>query len=107
MECSVKYRCPIPVSTRQLLIGKVLGLGTAGLVQIVIWLLSAVLLLRLASTAIGSEFSEIQIPANLFILGIVYFILGYLFFAVIQATISAIGATARESQQMTVAIIIP
>ena len=95
------------VSTRQLLIGKVLGLGSAGLVQIVIWLLSAVLLLRLASTTIGDEFSEIQIPANLLILGIVYFILGYLLFAVLQASIAAIGATARESQQMTVVIIIP
>ena len=95
------------VSTRQLLIGKVLGLGTGGLVQVVIWLLAAVFLLRLASTTIGGEFSEIQIPANLLILGIVYFILGYLFFAVMQAGIGAIGATARESQQMTVAIIIP
>ena len=95
------------VSTRQLLIGKVLGLGAAGLVQIVIWLLSAVLLLRLASTTIGGEFSAIQIPANLLILGIVYFILGYLLFAVLQASIAAIGATARESQQMTVVIILP
>ncbi len=95
------------VSTRQLLIGKVLGLGAAGLVQIIIWLLSAVLLLRLASNTIGGEFSEIQIPANLLILGIVYFILGYLLFAVLQASIAAIGATARESQQMTVVIILP
>lgn len=95
------------VSTRQLLIGKVLGLGAAGLVQIVIWLLSAVLLLRLASTTIGGEFSAIHIPANLLILGIVYFILGYLLFAVLQASIAAIGATARESQQMTVVIILP
>jgi ABC-2 type transport system permease protein len=95
------------VSTRQLLIGKVLGLGAAGLVQIIIWLLSALLLLRLASNTIGGEFSEIQIPANLLILGIVYFILGYLLFAVLQASIAAIGATARESQQMTVVIILP
>ena len=90
------------VSARQLLTGKVLGLGAAGLVQIVIWLLSAVLLLRLASTTIGGEFSQVQIPANLLVLGIVYFILGYLFFAVLQASLGAIGATARESQQMTV-----
>lgn len=95
------------VSTRQLLIGKVLGLGAAGLVQIIIWLLSALLLLRLASNTIGGEFSAIQIPANLLILGIVYFILGYLLFAVLQASIAAIGATARESQQMTVVIILP
>ncbi len=95
------------VSTRQLLIGKVLGLGAAGLVQIVIWLLSALFLLRLASTTIGGEFGEIQISANLLILRVVYFILGYLLFAVIQACIGAIGASTKESQQMAVAIIIP
>ncbi len=95
------------VSTRQLLTGKVLGLGAAGLAQIVIWLLSAVFLIRLASNIIGGEFSNIQIPGNMLLLGIVYFILGYLLFAVLQATIGSIGATARESQQMTVVIILP
>ena len=95
------------VSTMQLLTGKVLGLGAAGLVQIVVWLLSVTLLLRLASNVIGGEVSNIQIPANMLLLGIVYFILGYLLFAVLQATIGAIGATARESQQMTVVVILP
>jgi len=37
------------VSARQLLTGKVLGLGTAGLVQVVVWLASLPLLLNLAS----------------------------------------------------------
>ena len=95
------------VSTMQLLTGKVLGLGAAGLVQIVVWLLSVTLLLRLASNVIGGEVGNIQIPANMLLLGIVYFILGYLLFAVLQATIGAIGATARESQQMTVVVILP
>ena len=95
------------VSARQLLIGKVLGLGAAGLLQIMIWLISAVFLMRLASTTIGGEFSLIQIPDNFIILGVVYFILGYLFFAVIEAGIGAISPTTKESQQMTVALILP
>jgi ABC-2 type transport system permease protein len=41
------------VSSRQLIAGKVLGLGAAGLVQIVIWLISFRLLLPLASSSIG------------------------------------------------------
>jgi len=95
------------VSARQLLTGKVLGLGAAGLVQIVIWLLSAVFLVQLASTTIGGVFSMIQIPDNMLLLGIVYFILGYLFFAVLMAGIGAVGATTRESQQLSALIIIP
>jgi ABC-2 type transport system permease protein len=95
------------VSARQLLAGKVLGLGAAGLVQIVVWLLSSVFLIQLASTTFGGEFSKIQVPNNMLLLGIVYFILGYLFFAVLMAGIGAIGATARESQQLSALIIIP
>jgi ABC-2 type transport system permease protein len=95
------------VSTRQLLIGKVLGLGAGGLLQIVLWLVSMVFIFRLASNTIGGFFSQVQIPDNFIIIGIVYFILGYLFFAVIEAGIGAISPTTKESQQMTVVLILP
>ena len=89
------------VSTRQLLIGKVLGLGAAGLVQVIVWLVSAPLLLSLASSTFGGFISTIQIPTNFLVLGIVYFILGYLLFAVLSAGVGAISPNAREGQQLT------
>jgi ABC-2 type transport system permease protein len=89
------------VSTRQLLFGKVLGLGTAGLVQVVIWLASAPLLLRLASSTFGGFISTIQLPANFLILGIVYFTLGYSLFAALSAGVGAISPNAREGQQLS------
>jgi ABC-2 type transport system permease protein len=89
------------VSTRQLLVGKVLGLGAAGLVQVVIWLVSAPLLLRLASSSFGGFISTIQLPANFIVLGIVYFILGYLLFAALSAGTGAISPNAREGQQLS------
>ncbi|MFC2020069.1 ABC transporter permease [Chloroflexota bacterium] len=89
------------VSSRQLLVGKVLGLGAAGLVQVVVWLASALLLLRLASSSFGGFISTIQIPANFLILGIVYFILGYLLFAALSVGIGAISPNAREGQQLS------
>ncbi len=95
------------VSARQLLAGKVLGLGAIGLIQIVIWLLSIVFLVNMASTAIGGVLSTIQIPASFLVLGIVYFILGYFFFAVIMAGVGALGATTRESQQLSMIFIFP
>ncbi|UCG55247.1 MAG: ABC transporter permease [Dehalococcoidia bacterium] len=95
------------VSTRQLLVGKVIGLGVGGLLQIVLWLISAVFIIRLASNTIGGMFNQIQIPENFILIGIVYFILGYLFFAVLEAGIGAISPTTKESQQMTVALILP
>lgn len=95
------------VSTRQLLVGKVLGLGAAGLLQVVIWLVSVMVLARLASETVGGELAGIQVPDNMMILGIVYFVLGYLLFAVLQAGIGAIGANAKESGQMSVVFIVP
>jgi ABC-2 type transport system permease protein len=89
------------VSTRQLLVGKVLGLGAAGLVQVVIWLVSAPLLLRLASSSFGGFISTIQLPANFIVLGVVYFILGYLLFAALSAGTGAISPSAREGQQLS------
>ena len=95
------------VSARQLLTGKVLGLGAAGLLQIVIWLSSARVLVQIASTSIGGLLSALQIPGNFVALGIVYFILGYLLFAILMAGVGSIGATAREGQQLATMFTMP
>ena len=89
------------VSPRQLLTGKVLGLGAAGLVQVVVWLASLPLLLNLASSTIGGFFITIQLPANFLVLGIVYFILGYSLFAALSAGVGAISPSVREGQQLS------
>ena len=88
------------VSTRQLVTGKVLGIGVAGLIQVVIWVISLPLLLHLASASIGGFISTIHIQANFLAAGIVYFILGYLLFAVLALCIASISPTAREGQGM-------
>jgi ABC-2 type transport system permease protein len=99
------------VSARQLLTGKVLGLCAAGLAQVIVWVVSAPLLLNLASSSIGGFISTIELPANFLVLAVVYFILGYLFFAVLSAGIGAISPNIREGQQLigifTVPLLIP
>ena len=95
------------VSTRQLLVGKVLGLGGAGLIQVVFWLVSTVIMVQVASSSIGGFFTEIQIPENAVLLGILYYVLGYLLFAVIMAGIGAITANPKEGSQMSVLLILP
>lgn len=89
------------VSVRQLLLGKVLALGTAGLLQVLIWLVSAPLLLFLMSFTFGGPISHIQIPVNFLVLGILYFVLGYLLFAVLSISVGAISSNAREGGQLS------
>jgi len=89
------------VSSRQLLTGKVLGLGAAGLVQVVVWVISLPLLLNLASSSLGGVLTGIQVPAAFWVLGIIYFILGYLMFAVISASVAAVTSTLQEAQSLS------
>jgi len=88
------------VSTRQLINGKVLGIGTAGLMQVAIWVAVTPLLLILASSSIGGLISTIQIPAVLLGLAVVYFILGYLLFAVLSVGVAAVSSSVREAQTL-------
>jgi len=89
------------VSVRQLLISKVLALGIAGLLQVLVWLISMPLLLNLASSVLGGMLSSIQIPGGFIVLGIVYFVLGYLLFAVLSIGVGAISPNAREGSQLS------
>ena len=58
------------------------------------------LLLNLASSSIGGFISTIQIPANLLGLAVVYFILGYLLFAVLSIGVAAVSSSVREAQTL-------
>lgn len=88
------------VSSRQLLTGKVLGIGTTGLVQALVWALSVPFLIKLASSTIGLDPNIIELPIGYLIIGIIYFILGYLLFAVFSASIGAISRNTQEGQQL-------
>ncbi|MFQ5924828.1 MAG: ABC transporter permease [Dehalococcoidia bacterium] len=94
------------VSARQLLSGKVLGLGAAGLMQIVIWLTSAAAVAAIASSSIAL-LAGLTIPLGLIVFGIIYFILGYLLFGIVMAGLGSIGSTARESSQWTTLVVLP
>ncbi len=88
------------VSARQLITGKVLGLGAAGLVQMVVWLFSARFLASLASSSFSNVLGSLDVSVSFVVLGLSYFILGYLLFAIIMAAVGSIASGMRESQQL-------
>jgi ABC-2 type transport system permease protein len=98
------------VSPRQLLMGKVAGLGLAGMIQIGIWLAAARVALGIG--AVNIEFlAEITFPMDTVVTSLLYFLLGYLFFAIVMAGFGAVATTVREGQQIggifTFAAVIP
>ncbi|TKJ29433.1 MAG: hypothetical protein CEE40_08470 [Chloroflexi bacterium B3_Chlor] len=87
------------VTARELLAGKVLGLGALGLTQVVIWLLSSVALSGGAVGLLGVALPLLVRPQVL-ILGVVYYALGFLVYAVLMGAVGALGTTQQESQQL-------
>jgi ABC-2 type transport system permease protein len=85
------------VSSGQLLVGKVLGLGAGGLIQVAVWFITFVIFSRVAPGIIPA-LGALSVPASLIGWGLLYFILGYLLLAALYAGVGSIGATAREGQ---------
>lgn len=79
-----------------LMAGKILGLGAAGLTQVVIWVLTALVTLPLLNQQLSVD---VHISALTLFLAVIYFALGYIAFGAIFAAIGAIAPGAREAQQ--------
>jgi len=87
------------LSTTQLLAGKIIGLGALGLTQVLIWLGAGFALMSGAATLFALA-GLLAISITPVILGLVYFLLGYLLYATMMASAGALGSTAREGQQI-------
>jgi ABC-2 type transport system permease protein len=84
------------VRPHELLFGKLLGLGAAGLVQLVIWIAVgtfAVSLMAAAALAV--------LDFKLFVSCLVFFVLGFLMLGSLMTGTGALGSNARESQQLS------
>jgi len=87
------------VTARELLAGKVLGLGALGLTQVVIWLASSVALSGGTVGLLGIAL-PLMVRPQVLILGVVYYVLGFLVYAVLMGSVGALGTTQQESQQL-------
>jgi ABC-2 type transport system permease protein len=90
---------------RALMLGKVLGVGTAGLIQMIAWLGMAFLTMRyrmellgLFGATGGFTLPELSLPEAVVILG--YFLLGYFFYAALFAALGAMVSSDQEAQQV-------
>lgn len=87
------------VTAWELLTGKVLGLGALGLTQVMVWLASAAGLSGGAVSLLGVGIPLLARP-GVFILGLVYYLAGFLVYAVLMGAVGALGTTMHESQQL-------
>jgi ABC-2 type transport system permease protein len=92
-------------SSTQLMAGKLLGVGAVGLTQILVWVLAGAF--ALPAMAMQPSFRELQIPLGVLFAFALFFLLGYLLYSTIYATIGAITTTEQEGQQLQFLVVIP
>ncbi len=90
---------------RELLAGKVLGLGVLGLGQSLIWFGTGGLLLAMRNDT--PDFFNFTLPLAIWVLLCIYCLSGYLIYASLMAGIGAVVSSTREASLFTGFLIIP
>jgi ABC-2 type transport system permease protein len=91
---------------RQLLTGKILGLGIVGLGQTLFWFGTSYILLNLSGRTFHLP-SAIHLPVSFLLWGLVFFVLGYAVYASLMAGLGALAPNLREATQATIVITMP
>ena len=84
------------VTPGELMTGKLIGLGGAGLTLVVAWMLVGAF-----SGAGILSVVRVSVPPSLLLMGLTYFILGYLFYASIMTCVGAMTSNLREAAQFS------
>ena len=90
----------------QLLAGKVIGQGAAGLIQMLAWLGAVLLILGITGSDIPF-IGQVDLPPDLFVAAVLYFLGGYLLFAAFASGLGAISTNMREGPQYAVVYTLP
>ena len=101
------------VRTSYLMAGKILGVGSAALVQVLIWAVLIVLLVTQSDT-IAARFGvepdairSIGIAPDIAVLLIAYFLLGFFLFASLFAVLGAAVTSEQEAQSLQMVLMLP
>lgn len=89
------------VTPDDLMLGKLIGLGGAGLTLVAAWV--AVGMVTLGTSL---AFLNVDVPVQLLVLGLLYFLGGYVFYGSLMTGIGSITNNQREAQQMSAAFTI-
>jgi ABC-2 type transport system permease protein len=98
------------VRPRDLLAGKVLALSALGLIQMVLWFGALLFILnRLTTEAIGTIIPLLGFTVTPYqiVVIVIYFVLGYLYFAASYAVIGAVATNMREGPQIAAVVTLP
>ncbi len=96
------------IKPEEMMAGKVIGVGSVGLTQVAVWLLTAVILTSssIAGALAGGNVHVSLSPMQI-IFFVVYFLLGYLLYSSIAAALGAMVNSEQELQQLNMILVMP
>ncbi len=101
----------VSLRPREIMLGKVIGLGIVALLQMGIWLGGSVLIVTRGSDALANVgltvVEQIQLPDGFMIWAFIYMLLGYVLYASLLGAIGALAPNARETGQFTFLAMLP
>lgn len=99
------------IRARDLLVGKVIGIGASGMLQVAVWVLFAALALTYGDSIaerFGATLPELpKVPLAVGIAFFAFFTGGFLLYAAMYATVGSIATTDQEAQQLNIPIMMP
>jgi len=96
----------LSLKPKELMLGKVVGLGCVALLQMSIWMSGALFGLSRSEEITGLA-SSFKLPSGFVFWGLLFFIFGYFLYASLLGALGALAPNAREGGQFTFIIILP
>lgn len=95
------------LTPERLMLGKLLGLGAAGLAQVGVWVVTGLVLFQVLRSS-GLNLPQVSLPSvPLILLALLYFGLSYAFVGAIMASLGAVTTSQREASQITFIFALP
>jgi ABC-2 type transport system permease protein len=96
------------IKPEEMMAGKVIGVGSVGLTQVALWLITAIILTSgPILAALGAGTVHIALNAMQIIFFVVFFLLGYLLYSSIAAALGAMVNSEQELQQLNMFLVMP
>ncbi len=92
-------------SSFQLMMGKILGIGAAGLTQYIVWVIFGLVITSFGNLIPGIDSPVVSLSGSVLVYFVIYFILGYFIFATLYAVIGALTNSDQEAQQLSFPIV--
>jgi ABC-2 type transport system permease protein len=95
------------LTAKDLILGKLVGVGLAGMTQLVIWAVAGLALSASALPALVAQAGPMHVPPIVFAFFVVFFVLGFLLFASLFMVVGAMSSTEQDAQQLQAVITLP